>query len=68
MMPSQANERESRPGPVLELGFLNAREIEMIEQAIERVLPSGEVHLTVQRGRLRFVACRRELEVGHDTG
>jgi hypothetical protein len=66
MMSSQADESEPRQGLVLELGFLNAHEIEMIEQAIERVLPSGEVHLTVQRGRLRFVACRRELEVGHD--
>ena len=36
--------------------FLTRREISMIDEALERAQPNGEVVLTVQRGRLRFIS------------
>ncbi|NIM93950.1 MAG: hypothetical protein GTO18_09600 [Anaerolineales bacterium] len=39
-----------------ELRFLTPRQVEMIDEMLEKVSPFGEVTLRVQNGQLRFVA------------
>ncbi len=41
--------------PPLDLKYLRLRDIAVIEEALAKVTPFGEVHLVVERGRLRFV-------------
>ena len=37
------------------LGLLRSQDIAVIEQALKKVGAFGEVHLVIERGRLRFV-------------
>lgn len=39
----------------LRLSLLQPRDVLLIEEALKKVAPFGEVHLVVERGRLRFV-------------
>jgi len=40
---------------VSQLGVLHQREIAVIEAALKKVGAFGEVHLVIERGRIRFV-------------
>jgi hypothetical protein len=42
--------------------FLDPRQIDLIDAALCNVSPYGEVHLKVERGRLRFVV----MQTSHD--
>ncbi len=41
--------------------LLTPREIIMIDEALQRAGPNGEVVLTIQKGRLRFIAVTEDL-------
>jgi hypothetical protein len=42
---------------------LSAREVSMIDQMLTAVAPSGEVRLTIKKGRLRFISSTRSHQV-----
>lgn len=41
--------------PRPDLKYLRPQDVAMIEEALAKVAPFGEVHLVIERGRLRFV-------------
>lgn len=43
------------------LTVLSGREISMIDEALKCAGPDGEVVLTIQKGRLRFIAVTEDL-------
>lgn len=45
------------------LKALTGREVQMIDDLLKSVAPSGEVRLTFQKGRLRFIASTRNYNV-----
>ncbi len=51
----QIKSDELKHVPAMQLEFLHPRDITLIEEALKKVTPFGEVHLIVERGRLRFV-------------
>ncbi len=46
-----------------ELKFLKASQIRMIDEALELVGEFGQVHLVVERGRLRFLVTEKSFDV-----
>jgi hypothetical protein len=44
------------------LAFLNFRQVEMIDEALAALGDYGELHLVVEKGRLRFVVTQRSFD------
>jgi hypothetical protein len=44
------------------LAFLNFRQVEMIDEALAALGEYGELHLVVEKGRLRFVVTQRSFD------
>ena len=42
---------------------LSPREVSMIDQMLAAVAPSGEVRLTIKKGRLRFISSTKSHQV-----
>jgi hypothetical protein len=55
-----SNSRETSSGESLR--FLSPKDIKMIDEMLADVAPFGEVRLTVQKGRLRFVASTKSFD------
>jgi hypothetical protein len=45
------------------LKYLKARDVHMIDDALAQVGEFGEVHLVVERGRLRFLVTEKSIDV-----
>jgi len=48
---------------IRDLNYLRSHQIEMIDHAIGSVGEYGEVHLIIERGRLRFLVTQRSFDV-----
>ena len=44
------------------LTFLDPRQVSMIDEALSAVGDYGEVHLIIEKGRLRFVVTKRSFD------
>ena len=44
------------------LTFLDSRQVSMIDEALSAVGDYGEVHLIIEKGRLRFVVTKRSYD------
>jgi hypothetical protein len=58
---------ENKPASKIEkaprLKYLKARDVHMIDDALAQVGEFGEVHLVVERGRLRFLVTEKSIDV-----
>jgi hypothetical protein len=54
------NKKHDKP---LGLKFLKANQIRMIDEALGQVGEFGQVHLVVERGRLRFLVTEKSFDV-----
>jgi hypothetical protein len=64
-MPAAANvgeETQPAKGPVAQLRFLQPRDVGMIDDALAGLGEFGEVHLVVQKGRLRYIVTQRSVD------
>jgi hypothetical protein len=57
------NEDSKKHERLLGLKFLKANQIRMIDEALEQVGEFGQVHLVVERGRLRFLVTEKSFDV-----
>ena len=62
--PSQLGYPSGPPSLILDrkLSFLTAREVMMIDDLLASLGAWGEVHLTVQKGKLRFISSTRSFD------
>ena len=51
-----------RSADSLSLTFLDPRQVSMIDEALAAVGDYGEVHLIIEKGRLRFVVTKRSYD------